>query len=416
MSTMLSSLGKNLRSLFWAFLLSTAVWLAAVTASDPDEMHTYPNPVKVEVVGQAPNLIISGNLPQEVQLTLRAPRSIWDQLRARPDSIRAVIDLSGLGAGEHRISPQIQIDARPVRIVTVSPSSVTLTMEPLITSNLPLQSTLSGKAAIGYQPGELILDPKQIVLAGPQSIVSRVTQVRVVVNIEGIRESLDQTIPIEALDQNNRPVTNLTIQPQSAHVTLPVIRQGGFRDLAVKVIVRGQVATGYRLDSISVSPPVVTVYSSNPDLVNALPGVVETQPLELQAAKDNLNLRVSLNLPAGVSVVGQQTVLIQAGISPIQSSLTLSGERVELAGLPSGLSAQVSPATVDVILAGPLPILNTLTRQDVHVTVDVTGLTAGSYQLTPNVQILASNLTVESLLPGTVEVILVPNVSPTAKP
>ena len=102
-----------------------------------------------------------------------------------------------------------------------------------------------------------------------------------------------------------RRVTDLTIQPEAAHVTLPVTRQGGFRDLAVKVVVRGQVASGYRLDSISVSPPVVTVYSSNPDLVNALPGVVETQPLDLQAAKDNVTLRVPLNLPGGVSAVGR---------------------------------------------------------------------------------------------------------------
>ena len=67
-------------------------------------------------------------------------------------------------------------------------------------------------------------------------------------------------------------------------------------------------------------------------------------------------------------------MVIQAGISPIQSSLTLSGERVEITGLPSDMTAQVSPATMDVILAGPLPILNTMTRQDVHVSVDVAGL------------------------------------------
>jgi len=240
--------------------------------------------------------------------------------------------------------------------------------------------------------------------------------VRVGIDITGIREGVDQSVPIQALDQNNTPITSLTIQPDSAHVTLPVTRQGGYRDLAVKVVVHGQVASGYRLDSISVSPPVVTLYSSNPDLVNALPGVVETQPLDLQAAKDNLTLRVPLNLPGGVSAVGEQTVVIQAGISPIQSSLTLSGQRVEITGLADGMTAQVSPETLDVILSGPLPILNTLSRQDVHVTVDVTGLTAGSYQLSPVVQILASGVTVESLLPGTVEVILAPKPAPTTKP
>jgi YbbR domain-containing protein len=115
-------------------------------------------------------------------------------------------------------------------------------------------------------------------------------------------------------------------------------------------------------------------------------------------------------------VVGEQTVLIQAGISPIQSSLTLSGERVEMLGLPAEMTAQISPATVDVILSGPLPLLDTLTRQDVHVTVDLTGLAAGTHQLVPKVEVLISNVTVESLLPGTVEVILAPGSTPTPKP
>jgi YbbR domain-containing protein len=109
-------------------------------------------------------------------------------------------------------------------------------------------------------------------------------------------------------------------------------------------------------------------------------------------------------------------VLIQAGISPIQSSLTLSGEKVEMLGLPAGMTAQISPATVDVILSGPLPLLDTLTRQDVHVTVDLSGLEAGTHQLVPKVEVLISNVTVESLLPGTVEVILSPGLTPTPKP
>ena len=413
---MLSNLGRNLRTLLWAFLLAVAVWIAAVTAADPDELRTYPTPVKIEIIGQDPGLVIKGSAPSDVQVSIRAPQSVWNQLTAQPTSVRAVLDLSGLRAGEHTLNVQVQIGARPVRIVTVSPSSALITLEPLVSRTLALQSTISGQPAVGYQAGDLALDPTEVVLAGPQSVVQQVAKVRIVVDIAGVREGIDQSIPVEALDAGNAPVGDLSIQPAAVHATLPISRQGGFRDVAVKVVVHGQVATGYRLDSISVYPPVVTVYSANPDLVNALPGVIETQPLELQAAKDSLNMRVSLNLPSGISAVGQQTVLIQAGISPIQSSLTLSGEKVEVAGLPDGLAAQISPATVDVILSGPLPVLDTLTRQDIHVTVEAAGLGPGTYQLTPSVQILSGNVTVESLLPGTVELVLKPKEIPTTKP
>ncbi len=413
---MLHSFGRNLQSFLWALALALAVWVAAVTASDPDVVRVYPTPIKIDVVGQDPGLVLAKESAQSLVVTLRAPRSVWDQLTARPDSIHAELDLSGLGAGDHSLNPQIQIAVRPVRVISVNPTSVTLTLEPLITRTLPLDLSISGQPAIGYQAGDAALDPKEVVIAGPQSLVSQVARARVPINLDGIRESIDQSVPVEILDGNNQAINGLTIHPGTAHVTLPINQQGGFRDMAVKVIVRGQVASGYRLDNISVFPPIVTVYASDPNLINSLPGVVETQPLDLQDVNDNLTTRLGLNLPSGVSIVGEQTVLIQAGVSAIQSSLTLSGEKVEVIGLPAGMTAQVSPPTLDVILSGPVPLLDTLTRQDVHVTVDATGLEAGTHQMTPKVEVLISNIVVESVLPGTVEVDLLPEITPTATP
>jgi YbbR domain-containing protein len=107
-------------------------------------------------------------------------------------------------------------------------------------------------------------------------------------------------------------------------------------------------------------------------------------------------------------VVGEQTVLIQADISPIEGSLTISSELVQIMGLPSGMNAQILPATVDVIVSGPLPLLDTLTRQDIRVTVDVTGLPAGIHKIKPRVEILVADVVVASILPGTIEVTLSP--------
>ena len=97
-------------------------------------------------------------------------------------------------------------------------------------------------------------------------------------------------------------VSGLGLNPTEVTVTLPVSQQGGYRDLAVKVVVNGQVASGYRLANISVFPPVVTVFSGDPALVNSLPGVLETQPLDLENASDEISTRLSINLPEGVFV------------------------------------------------------------------------------------------------------------------
>jgi len=412
-SNLLTRIANNLRLLLWAFALALAVWVAAVTSSDPDQVRVYPTPVNIQIVGQASGLIITGDVPHQAQITLRAPRSIWDQLVAKPDSVRAILDLSGLKQGKHQLNLQIQVGERPVRIVQVSPDSIPLTLESLVTQTFPLNVDITGQPAVGYQVGNPAVDGQQVVVTGAQSFVSRVKRVSVSVNLSGAREGISSSASIAAYDETNQEVNGINLQPETAHITIPISQESGFRDMAVKVVVHGQVANGYRLNNISVFPPVVTVYSSDPALVSALPGAVETQPLNLQNINNNINTQLGLNLPSGVSVIGDPNVSIQADISAIESSLTLSGEKVEVMGLESDMSAQISPATVDVIISGPLPMLDTLTHQDVLITVDAKGLSEGTHQLTPTVQILISNLQVESILPGTVEVTLAPNPTPT---
>ena len=413
---------QNYRTFLWAFALALAVWISAVTSADPDETRTLPAPVQVDTIGQASNLVLNSDIPKEVEVTLRAPRSVWDLIDSDPQLVRVILDLSGLSSGEHTMDLQIQIDARPIQIISVSPRTITFTLEPLTTESVNVDLSISGEAAVGYQMGEISYEPLEVSVSGAESQVEKVARARVSVDLNGIRENFDDSLPVEVLDDNGEVVKDVTVSPSEIQVTFPISQQGGYRDVAVKVSIIGRVASGYRLTDLSVFPPVVTVYSTDPELVSSLPGIVETQPLDLQSAQDDINTRLTLNLPPGVSIIGEQTVLVQAGVSPIEGSVTLSGELIEIVGLESGLTAQTSPISVDVILSGPLPLLDTLTRQSVRATVDLTGLSAGTYQISPKVEILISNIIVESILPNTVEVVVTslnpstPTPSPTPKP
>jgi len=103
----------------------------------------------------------------------------------------------------------------------------------------------------------------------------------------------------------------LSISPEQVSVSVRVSQRGGYRNVVVKVIPVGRVASGYRLTNISVFPPTVTVFSTDPKLVENLPGYIETSPLDLANARDDFDVNVSLNLPPGVQVVGDPTVTVQ---------------------------------------------------------------------------------------------------------
>jgi YbbR domain-containing protein len=405
---MLASLRKLARlvpALFTAFILALAVWISAVTSNDPLEQRAFPTEVPIEIIGQASDLVMRGNAPGTISIILSAPRSIWDQLTGNPGSVRAILDLSGKGAGTYTLPVQLQIVPRPVRKVSQTPTMVTVTLENLATKEISIHLVQRGTPATGYMADTPTLNRGTVIVSGPQSLVERVAEVRAVIDISQASQTINRTVSLTALDANELTVNNVKLMPEQVTVNQAITQRFGYRNVVVKVDYTGQVAAGYRLTNISVFPPAVTVFSSNPQIVSDLPGYIETQPLDLNGVNDDLDISLGLNLPEGVSVVGEQTeVLVRVGIAAIESSLMLPNVTVEITGLSPGFRAVISPETVMVILSGPVALLDRLEITDVRVVVDLTDLGVGTYQLEPEVEYLLTDLAVESILPESVEI------------
>lgn len=409
-------LGKNVGTLFLAFVLAVVAWVSAVVNADPNEEHIY-RPVTIDLVNLDSNLLVVGDTSTLERVTLEAPRSIWTQLNNSTDQIQALVDLSGLGAGKHTVQVKIKVgdDIRPYRIITTDPKNIQVTLEPLISRTMPIQLKIDGDPPLGYTKGDPTANPAQVAVSGAQSLVSQVSIIRASLNISGASETVKNLITLEALDKKGDPVENVTISPKIVTVIQPINLLGGYKNVFVKVTTSGQVAKGYRLTNISVSPNNVTVFSSNPQLVNELPGYVETLPVDLNNLNDDKEFHIALNLPPEISLVGEQSVVVQVGVAAIQGSLTISLP-LEASGLPPQLEAHFSPPTVDVIVSGPLPVLDTLSPSSFRAVVNLTGLDLGVYTATPVIDLIPAQVSIQTMLPQTVSVTIAPAPTPTPTP
>jgi len=407
MTDWLKKLLKDLPTLILSFLLALAVWISAVTAADPNETRVYPQPVAVEVLGLDPSFSMIGDIPESVTVTLTAPNSIWDLLITSPEVIKAYVDLSDKDTGDYEVKITVQVDARPVEVVAIVPGLVSVHLEKSATISLPVTLSPQGEPATGYDLGMPTFNESLANITGPESLVSQIVQVVAPVNVSDALQTLTKEVKLRAVDLNGKDVENISIAPASVNVTVPIEPLGGYRNLAVKAIVAGQLAPGYRLTNISVMPPTVTVYSEDTELVAELPGYVETSVISITSAKSDIDMGVTLDLPSGVTVVGDQTVTVHIGISPIENSVTIQNIPVDVVGLPEDMIAVVSPEFISVIISGPLNLLNQLTSAQIHVSVDVSGKQAGTYQFIPSVELTIAELRVESMLPGTIEIHLI---------
>jgi YbbR domain-containing protein len=406
-------LGKNIGTLLVALLLALVVWVSAVLSSDPNVDCDLGRQIPIEQIGKDPGLKVMSNVPSSVTLKLLAPQTVCNELRSQPDSVNAWVDLTGLKAGEFDVPVQVQISQSLVRQVSQDPEILKITLEELVSQEFPVTLAVTGEAPLGYKSGTPKIDPETVLISGPHSLVTKVKEARAAINIDGATQTITQTVAVSPVDESGRVVTGIAVSPSSVTVTQPINLLGGYRNVIVKVVTTGNVASGYRLTNYFVSPSSVIVFSSDPKLVNALPGYIETQPLDLTNTDDDFESLLELNLPEGVSSVGDSKVLVQVSIAAIESSMTISLP-VEVIRLEPGLEATVSPASVDVIIAGPVPVLNSLKPNDIRVKVDLAGYGVGVHQIIPEVDFLPSRVQVVSILPATVEV-TVTN-APTATP
>lgn len=405
---------RNIGNLVLAFVMAVFVWVAAIVAADPTQESAYPRAVPLEIVGLDPGLLQLANIPSEVRLTINAPRSIWDQLIAQPDLVRAWIDLSGLEAGEYTAEVKTQILATPARVVSVDPNDVQVDLEPLKSSEFKVNLVVNGEPALGYRAGMPAVEPQSVTISGSESLVDLVKQAYASLDLNNANATIRRDVIVTALDATGNVVRGLDISPQQVRVTQPITLLGGYRNVIVKVLTTGEPASGYWLTNISVNPPNVTVFSTDPQKVNELPGYVETNTIDLTGLSDDTDFRVTLDLPDEVTLVGDESVLVRLSIAAQEGALPITLP-IEAIGLPPDMEASFSPESVDLLLVGPLPILNNLKPAEVRVVVNLSGYEPGTYQVTPVVDLLPNQVQVASIEPVTVQagILLLPTPTPT---
>ena len=392
-----------------ALLLGIVVWITATLATDPIAQETYSG-VGVTTVNQPADTIFFEPIVEEVDVLVRASQSILSDLQ--PSDFEAIMDLSIVEPGTPAVVPvDVGTSRESVRIEGVNPTAQTVHLEAVRTITLPVTIDVEGEAATGYQSSGPGVNPTLATVHGPEPFLAEVASVSGSLEVEGARDDVIQEVKIRPLDANGRLVPGVEWSPGEVEARVGVRRRLGYKpDVEVVPDLRGEPAPGYRRGSVDVEPSTVTL-AGLPSVLDELPGFVETSPISVISATQDLTVRSPLTVPQNVVVVGVDFVTVTVEILPILSSRAMTAT-VEIRGVNSGWTATTSPSVVDVILEGPDTLLAELTSADIRAIVDVDGLGLGVHRVEPDV-LAPEEVTVVSVIPETIEVVIARGPTPT---
>lgn len=398
---------KLLPIFFTALVLAVIVWVASVSSSDPNEVVSYTTPVPLTVLGQNPDLLITEQSAEDLTITLRAPRSVHDQISRNFSQITARINLSGLTAGTYSLVPEAELAGfKPVQVLEINPAEINITLEQVATKTLDITLLQTGNLPISYEAGEAVLSSKSVELLGPLSKVSEVNDIVASIDLSNTTTTITRIVELRPIDRRGNVVEGVSLNPTSITVEVPIRQLVGYRNVFIKIVTTGTIAQGYHLTGLVVTPPNVTIYASDPAIADEMPSFLDTAPINLSGAYEDFSINVDLQLQDGIVVVGNQQVTVEVGIDAIQSSTQFVGVPVEIINLGRGLTVNISPDKVDLYISGPMNLLEELTADNIRVTLDLSNRSPGTYQLSPDVLLNDIELRLDSILPGTIEVVL----------
>lgn len=390
----------NFPLMLMALILATLAWFVAVEQTNPTVERRFSQPIPVTASNLPEDLVIVGPFDERVQVTVRTTQSVWDSLRV--EDFDAVADLSGLGRGTHEVPVAVELDKEPTRITERDPQTVVVELDSRASPTVPVRIETEGRPAIGYVPRPKVVEPKEVTVVGPTSYVTRVVGAFATLSIQGAEEDIEETLRVRPRDEEGNSVPYVSLTPETVEVRIPVEPSGYHTTLAVKAVLTGEIASGYRITDISIDPPTVTVFGDPDDLAALEQGFIETKPIAVEGGQDDVVVRPGLSTPPEVTLVPGQQVEVHVFVEAIQSSVTITNTP-EIQGLEPGYTATVSPDTVQVILSGPLPRLESLTPDDVRLVLDLFELPVGTHQIEPEV-IAPAEITAQGVIPATVQV------------
>jgi YbbR domain-containing protein len=300
-------------------------------------------------------------------------------------SFQAVASLLQTEPDLYRLPVQVSSGETQVLILSVEPVALDVELARVISKTFPIIVELSDPESLSaaYQLGGTpTTSPEKVQVVGPAPLVEQVSQVKTTISLANTTTSIRETRILRALDENGQEVKDITLQPAQVQVNLPLRRRLNAREVRVNAIVRGTSHPDYQFSNLTITPTNVTLQGDFEQLSD-IGNLVNTAPIDLNEVNSDFTTQVPLDLPDGVQALdsnGNSTNSVTVSINIIPRNGNVSITRpVELLKATPNVTITISPAEVDVLLSGPLPLLHEI-RNDpnlVQVLVDTSSLRRG---------------------------------------
>ena len=299
---------------------------------------------------------------------------------ASPDNVQVLLDLSRVrSAGTQEVA--LRAVTTYGKVVDILPDSLTLNFETLDTRSIPVSVYPTGTDSENYWYNVSRTNPSSITVSGAASVVRSIAQARVNPDVSKATSSFVGAHPYVLLDSAgkeipqemlNRPVTSITVM-MNVFPTKDIPISTDIAD-----VVTGKPAPGYSVTEISIQPESITVAAEQALLDDISELLVE--PISVEGLTNSFSARAKIPLLSDFKNASAEQVYVNITISEENASEWISNTSLTVIGKNENLQLEWEHRTMQVYVTGPKSVVEALKAEGIPVTINLTGLTEGSYE------------------------------------
>lgn len=336
---------------------------------------------EVKVIYNEEKYVVEG-LPETVDITLIGSKT--DLYIAKQSTSHYVtIDLSGLKPGTHKVNIEYNQNNGSIDYM-VNPSVATVIIYEKVSETRTMSIDLLNKDSLDSKlvVEKINYDTDKVVIKGAEHQLKEVVEVKALVDLNNLTANSAGTytikdVPLKAYNKDGE-VVDVEIVPETIDVEVQIASPS--KELPIKLVPVGDVASGYAISSMTSSETKVTVYGDSETLNNlkSIPVNVDVSGL-----KEGKTYKLQLEKPVGVKSLSINNITVTVGIGNV-SNKKIDGVKISVKNLSDEYKATPvteSDAEVTVNLKGVQSVINGITADDVTPYVDLTGYEPGNYEV-----------------------------------
>ena len=333
---------------------------------------------------------------QNVTATVRAQITNYSDVTA--SSITASVSLRNISqAREYDLPIQAVVNSALGVVQSVSPSTVHVEIDTLVTKTIPITTSYQGELPDGYWADvDALSATAKLDITGPKTDISNITHGECVVDLSGRTSTIYSTFDVTFYDKNNEVISSDIIigtLPTST-VRLPIYPMKLVPvDVGSSLVGADNLAANHEIIKAVATPAEVRLVGDQAVLDKI--DTIQLEPIAVNGLDTTMTVSGEVIVPDGVRLLDNTTVSILLEVREMVISQTFEQLEILVHGKTGRSDVTLDIPTADLTVEGRYSLVSMLSRSDATVFVDVTGLTPGVYKLPLSVMVRNEAATVE---------------------